>query len=123
MQDDMPPVSPPGYFARLRRLIIRVLLLALIAASIGWGLNYAAARFDREEAPAGFTRGAIHGALMPMMWPNLLVGYDVSIYAQHNVGRVYKLGYATGVNACGVVFFGFFFWRVGRWRHRRQTAG
>jgi hypothetical protein len=55
---------------------------------------------------------------MPCALPNLLVGNDVTIYAQNNTGRTYKLGYTCGVNACGAVFFGMFFWRLNRWRRR-----
>ena len=58
----------------------------------------------------------LHGALMPMSLPNLLVGDDVPVYAPNNTGRTYKLGYAAGVNVCGLIFFGFFFWRIRRWK-------
>jgi hypothetical protein len=53
---------------------------------------------------------------MPLALPNLLVGHDVAIYAADNTGRTYKLGYTLGVNLCGLLFFGLFFWRVRRWR-------
>jgi len=66
----------------------------------------------------------MHGALMPLAMPNLLLGNDVAIYAMNNTGRTYKLGYALGVNLCGLIFFGFFFWRVRKWRERnRQPQG
>jgi hypothetical protein len=58
----------------------------------------------------------MQGALMPCALPNLLVGHDVVIYSQDNTGVSYKLGYTCGVNACGAVFFGVFFWRLNRWR-------
>jgi hypothetical protein len=60
----------------------------------------------------------LHGALMPLALPNLLLGRDPTIYASHNTGRLYKLGYTAGVNGCGLVFFGFFFWRLNRLRRR-----
>ena len=47
------------------------------------------------------SRGVLHGALMPLAWPNLLLGRDVTIYATDNTGRLYKLGYTLGVNGCG----------------------
>jgi hypothetical protein len=59
---------------------------------------------------------------MPLALPNLLVGDDVTIYAPENVGRPYKLGYTVGVNGCGLLFFGFFFWRVRRWRRVRPST-
>jgi hypothetical protein len=66
-------------------------------------------------------RRGLLGALMPMSMPNLLVGRDVTIYSQNNTGLSYKLGYTSGVNGCGAIFFGFFFWRVNRWRNQART--
>jgi hypothetical protein len=54
--------------------------------------------------------------------PNLFVGNDVAIYATNNTGRTYKMGYTLGVNACGLIFFGFFFWRVRRMMKQRAAA-
>lgn len=62
---------------------------------------------------------------MPLALPNLAVGNDIIIYAPNNVGRLYKLGYTIGVNGCGLIFFGFLFWRLSRWRRAaiaRQTS-
>jgi hypothetical protein len=70
----------------------------------------------RDDQPAGFNRGLLHGILMPIALPNLLVGNDVPIYAAHNTGRLYKLGYTVGVNGCGALFFGFLYWRLRRLR-------
>ena len=64
----------------------------------------------------------VHGALMPLAMPNLLVGNDVAIYAANNTGRTYKLGYSLGVNLCGLIFFGFFFWRVRQWRQKKRQS-
>ena len=82
--------------------------------------------FRREKVSAAVIEGdsfhrydrLLHGALMPLALPNLLVGRDVPIYAEHNTGRTYKLGYTAGVNGCGLLFFGFFFRRLARWRRR-----
>ena len=63
---------------------------------------------------AGFRLGILHGALMPVALPSLLLGKDVPIYAERNEGRTYKLGYIAGINACGLVFFGLAFWRPAR---------
>lgn len=77
---------------------------------------------NHTNGPAGFSRGIVHGALMPAALPRLLIGQDVSIYAPENTGRTYKLGYTVGVNGCGAIFFGINFWRLNRWRgKRRQT--
>jgi hypothetical protein len=93
-----------------------VTAILALAACIGWTLNRVSATLERSARPAGFRRGVLQGALMPMALPNLLVGKDVMIYSPNNTGVSYKLGYTAGVNACGAIFFGFFFWRVSRWR-------
>ena len=53
----------------------------------------------------------LHGALMPLALPSLVIGQDVEIYAMDNSGRFYKIGYICGINLCGLAFFGPLFWR------------
>ena len=102
-----------------RNLVSRLAGILLLAFVIGWILNQVAQQLDRSHRPAGFVRGLIQGALMPASMPNLLIGHDVVIYAENNNGVFYKLGYTMGVNACGAVFFGLFYWRLKRWRTRQ----
>jgi hypothetical protein len=106
---------------RMRRLFLRLGLFLLLAFAIGAVLNRIASTLERDARPAGFSRGVLQGALMPMALPNLLVGRDVAIYAIKNTGLKYKLGYTAGVNGCGAIFFGCVFWRVTRWRKRATT--
>lgn len=113
--DDVRPARG-GFLARFFR---RVLWILLTGVFIGLFLHLASYRAHDLPVPAGFRAGALHGALMPLALPNLLVGDDVTIYAAENTGRLYKLGYTVGVNACGLLFFGFFFWRLNRWRGRK----
>ncbi len=101
---------------RLLLLAARVLMLVAIAAGVGWTLNRIGSNLEGDGQPAGFARGMIQGALMPMALPNLLVGQDVNIYSTNNTGIRYKLGYSSGVNICGAVFFSFMFWRLKRLR-------
>jgi len=102
-----------------RSLVSRVAAILLLAFGIGWTLNRVAQQLDRSNRPAGFVRGLVQGALMPASMPNLLIGHDVVIYAEkNNNGVFYKLGYTMGVNACGAIFFGIFYWRLKRWRRR-----
>ena len=100
----------------LWKLMLRLALLMLLAVAIGTALNKVSAALERSSRQAGFSQGVLQGALMPMSLPNLLVGHDVTIYSQNNTGVTYKLGYTTGVNGCGAIFFGFVFWRFSRWR-------
>jgi len=98
------------------QILLRAASFLLLAAIIGVVLNRLSATLDKNARPAGFTRGVVQGALMPMSFPNLLVGRDVTIYSQNNTGLSYKLGYTTGVNGCGALFFGVLFWRWSRFR-------
>ncbi len=100
------------------RIVFRVILILALAALIGRTLNLVAKSLDATAQPAGFSQGMLQGALMPMSMPNLLFGNDVTIYSKNNTGLSYKRGYTAGVNICGAIFFGFFFWRVNRWRKR-----
>ncbi len=100
------------------RVLQRIALIIALGLAIGWTLNRAALALDHRNQTAGFIHGVIQGALMPMALPNLAVGKDVAIYSANNTGRTYKLGYTMGVNTCGLIFFGFFFWRVRKWKRQ-----
>jgi hypothetical protein len=108
--------SPRTILSRRQKILRRVLSFLIVAVCVGIVIHFASTTLSKNPAPAGFARGMLQGALMPGALPNLLVGNDVTIYAANNTGRTYKLGYTCGVNACGAIFFGFFFWRVSRWR-------
>lgn len=101
---------------RGRQILLRTASFLVLAALIGVVLNRISASLETTSRPAGFARGVVQGALMPMSFPNLLVGRDVSIYSLNNTGVSYKLGYTTGVNGCGAIFFGVLFWRWNRFR-------
>jgi len=117
------PAPPsPAHPSAWRTAGKRLLLVALIGTTIVWMIHRSSERLDHAVEPAGFARGMLHGALMPMAMPNLLLGQDVTIYAPQNRGRLYKLGYTVGVNGCGALFFGLFFWRIQRWRKAKVAA-
>jgi hypothetical protein len=101
---------------RVRQICLRVVCLLAVGVVIAWTLNRTAANLNHEQGPAGLGRGMLQGALMPLALPNLVIGNDVMIYSPNNTGRTYKLGYTLGVNLCGLLFFGIFFWRVSRFR-------
>ncbi|HXT38610.1 MAG TPA: hypothetical protein VN887_01165 [Candidatus Angelobacter sp.] len=118
----MPPATANGSAPAHRRanLVTRLAFIILLAFAIGWVLNRVARQLEHSSRPAGFVRGLVQGALMPASMPNLLIGHDVAIYAEkNNNGVFYKLGYTMGVNACGAIFFGMFYWRLKRWRNRQ----
>jgi hypothetical protein len=111
-------VKPAVPVQTWRKVFKRTAAVLLIAFFLGYGMRHLSAALERSAAPAGFARGLLQGALMPCALPLLLVGKDISIYNENNTGVSYKLGYTSGVNACGAVFFGFFFLRLNRWRKR-----
>lgn len=118
MSATAPSASAPATGgARALRIAVRLVIFLAAAWCVGALLNRATASANANPAPAGFGRGVLHGAMMPLALPGLALGKDVSIYAERNTGRTYKLGYTAGVNACGLIFFGVLFWRVRRWRH------
>jgi len=97
-------------------IALRIVLLLFV----GWLVSKGTAALEVYTAglpgAGGFKRGVIHGLLMPFALPNLLCGQNVSIYQVVNDGRLYNLGYVLGINACGLLFFGYFFWRLNRMR-------
>lgn len=118
-------VSGPGReiifrIPNLKLLVLRLTLFVILAFSVGAVLNRVATSMGNDVQPAGFGRGVVQGALMPMALPNLLVGRDVMIYSQVNTGVKYKLGYTVGVNVCGAFFFGMLYWRISRLARKTQ---
>lgn len=95
---------------RVGGVLLRVVGFIFVAFLMGAAMD-ASARRARPEQPAGFWWGFVHGALMPAALPSLAAGRDVMIYAPHNLGVPYKLGYTMGVNGCGALFFGLAFWK------------
>jgi hypothetical protein len=116
MSDTQAKLTEPG---RPRsKMLLRIVTIIIGALCVGYAVRHASLALTRGNAPAGFYRGIIQGALMPCALPNLLMGNDVAIYALNNTGVPYKLGYTVGVNGCGAIFFGIFFWRLNRWRKK-----
>ena len=90
------------------------MLLAAVTVLFGWFYAWAAPSAFPPDRTAGFGFGLLHGALMPIALPSLVIGRDVPIYATNNSGRIYKIGYICGINVCGLAFFGSLFWRPKR---------
>jgi hypothetical protein len=112
------PVSAPTW----RKLVLIFVLWSVAIFAIGAILNRTARTDFNGSEPAGFGLGLAHGALMPLALPRLALGSDVAIYAVHNTGRTYHLGYTLGVNLCGAIFFGYSFWWYSRaWRRGRAA--
>jgi hypothetical protein len=83
--------------------------LVLLGLLFGFGYDVAARRCYAPEREAGFRLGFLHGILVPVTLPRLLLYKDVPIYAANNTGRDYKLGFVGGINFCGLLFFGLAF--------------
>jgi hypothetical protein len=112
----MPPRQARALIARLplRTWLKKAAVFLTVAVILGWFYGWASPWAFPREHRAGFGYGMLHGALMPMALPSLVMGKDVDIYTMNNSGRPYKLGYIAGINLCGLVFFGSAFWRSAR---------
>ena len=99
-----------------RRVAIQIIRLVLVGVLLGWLYAWASPVVYPRQTVPGFWLGSVHGALMPMALPSLLMGKDVPIYAQNNRGIIYKIGYIAGIHTCGFVVFGLSFWKPGRRR-------
>lgn len=110
--------TPPPAATRKHpaRIALRIATIICVTFAWGWVLNKTVSTSSQKDRPPGFVQGMLHGAMMPGAMPTLLLGKDVTIYAPNNAGRLYKLGYTLGVNACGAFFFGAFYYRINRWR-------
>jgi len=85
--------------------------LAIVTVAFGWLYSWASPWAFSQNRPVGFSYGLLHGAMMPLSLPSLVIGRDVPIYDANNSGRIYKIGYVCGVDICGLVFIGPLFWR------------
>ena len=103
------PTAPPP--RRLQWLVRKAATLAIVTSVFGWLYGWASPWAFFPNRPAGFSYGLLHGAMMPLSLPSLVIGRDVPIYETNNSGRLYKIGYICGVNICGLVFIGPLFWR------------
>jgi hypothetical protein len=95
----------------VRFLVRKVITLAVVTVVFGWLYGWASPWAFSARTPSGFTYGLLHGAMMPLSLPSLLIGKNVTIYNDNNAGRIYKIGYICGVNICGLIFIGPLFWR------------
>jgi hypothetical protein len=95
-------------------LLRKAVVIALVTLIFGWAYARASPWAFASRQPAGFAYGLLHGAMMPLSLPSLVIGKNLTIYAAENSGRPYKIGYICGVNICGIVFIGPLFWRPRR---------
>lgn len=115
----VPPVAEtPMRGRRWFKIAQRLATILVVTYCWGWFVNRSVTSANARPEPPGFAIGVLHGAIMPGAILSLFTGKDVVIYAEHNSGRMYKLGYTFGVNACGAFFFGLFYWRLNRLRKR-----
>lgn len=119
----MPATPTPGRFAGLclRDWIKKIVVFLLVAFLLGWIYGVASPRVYPRDQRLGFGYGLLHGGLMPMALPSLVMGQDVEIFAVNHTGRPYKLGYIVGINICGLIFFGSAFWRPRRSEMKAET--
>ena len=108
---ESPPTPEPSRRNFVMLLLRKAVMLAVVTVLFGWFYVWASPWAFPQNRTAGFGHGVLHGALMPIALPSLVIGKDVPIYATDNSGRTYKIGYICGINLCGLAFFGPLFWR------------
>jgi hypothetical protein len=113
---DMPPTSNTGRISatRLNFWIKKIAAFLIVSALVILFYGWVSPRAFPKNKNFGFGYGILHGALMPLALPSLILGQNVEIFATDNSGRTYKIGYICGINVCGIIFFGPLFWRPKR---------
>jgi len=113
---EMPSTSDPArtLTARQKLWLKKIIYFLIASLLLGWFYEWSSPRAFPKNQTLGFGYGMLHGALMPLALPSLLMGQDVEIFAKDNSGRLYKIGYICGINLCGLSFFGPLFWRPKR---------
>jgi hypothetical protein len=109
----MPEIQAPASTSGIpvRKIISKVVTVTIVALIFGWVYGWASPHMFPKDKQHGFGYGMVHGALMPMALPSLVMGQQVEIFSPNNPGRLYKIGYIVGINVCGLIFFGSAFWR------------
>ena len=107
MDEPQPPARPVDH--PFKRLLRKAVTLAIVTVVFGWFYAWASPWAFPKNHTVDFKYGALHGALMPLSLPSLVMGHDVAIYDSDNTGRGYKVGYICGINLCGLLFFGLAF--------------
>ena len=111
--------APANSMSLVKFIVVKSILLIAVCVILGVAQAWMASWSYKPDRVAGFPIGLWHGMLMPAALPGLLMGQDLPIYAPNNTGRPYNIGYAMGINGCGVLFFGVAFWRPRGWRWDR----
>jgi hypothetical protein len=93
----------------MRRVVRKAITVTIVTIAFGYFYGWASPWAFPDKRVTGFGYGVLHGGLMPMALPSLVLGKDVHIYSSINSGRGYKIGYICGINACGLLFFGSMF--------------
>ena len=90
----------------------KAIRFGLLGVCLGGMYTWASPRVHPPNTQFGLGYGMVHGALMPMALPALVMGEDITIYSDRNNGRPYKIGYIIGINVCGLIVFGTIFGKL-----------
>lgn len=104
-------------------VILKSTMIVGLCLILGLAQAWMASWSYKPNKVVGFPIGLWHGMLMPAALPGLLMGQNLPIYAPDNTGRTYNIGYAMGINGCGLLFFSIVFWRPRDWRWDRVRRG
>ncbi len=78
-----------------RQLLLSTLIVILLISVTS------CAPSGRESEEAGFFSGFWHGLILIFSLLGKLFGFDIGIYAEHNTGFTYWLGFVLGIGGFG----------------------
>jgi len=89
-----------------KTVLKKTINLIIVGTIVGFVYGWVSPRMFPPNKEMGFGFGVVHGAMMPIALPSLVIGKNVDIFSATNNGRPYKIGYICGINLCGLLFFG-----------------
>jgi len=95
--DEWRVVGAPAIMKGMKRLILTVLVVALLA-SCAPGPNAMKGSGDASGDVAGFLDGLWHGIIMPVTFIVSLFSDTVNVYDVNNNGGWYNFGYLLGLS-------------------------
>ena len=72
----------------VKKSLLTAARLLAVGLLLGWLYGWASPKVYPTESKLGFGYGCLHGALMPMALPSLVMGHDVEIFAPNHSGRL-----------------------------------
>ena len=80
---------------KVKKILIMLLLLIFVISISSCAPNH------YESHKSGFFSGILHGMIIVFSLIGKLFGFNIGIYAEHNTGFTYWLGFILGIGVFG----------------------